>query len=72
MGENETDDSFLWKTADALDRIQGMEAKAFYRYRNYLGNNTHEETASELGISTDEAKRLAYDGLRWIKDQIYD
>lgn len=53
---------------DAIDGIERFQA--LVTVRHYLAGHSHEQIASDLGLSEQESIRIASGGLRRIKNQV--
>lgn len=63
------DELMMWRTADALDRLEGLEAQV--TVMRYLGNYPYERIASELDLPVDQSRQLAISGLQKVKDSVF-
>ena len=60
----------LWSLAEAFDSMQGLEAQVMHR--RFLGEHSHEQISRDLGLSEQESARIAAEGLRRVKNQLFN
>lgn len=62
---------FDWyRLAEEFDKMQGIEAQVMHR--RYLGEHSHEQISTDLGLSKEQSISIAANGLRRIKNQFFD